>query len=199
MNIYIARHGETGENINGNYYGAMDVSLSDKGKKQSESIGRFIDNIDFNYVFTSEKKRTIETVKYALGANVEVNIDKRLNERNFGVFEGHGYEKLKELFPKEYTQWENNWIDYVPQEGESHRNVCERVFEFMDKVLKLEAENIFICAHAGVIRAMYCYLMEKNIEAFWKFGCKNGDLALLKYEYGNLYLDSIIPCGKLVE
>ena len=199
MDIYIVRHGETHENINGNYYGAIDVSLSEKGKRQSEVVGKFISNIEFDYIFASEKRRAIETVKYALGTSDDVRIDNRLNERSFGIFEGHGYEKLKELFPKEYVEWENDWIDYVPQNGESHRNVCERVFEFMDNILKLEAKNICICTHAGIIRAIYCYLMDKNIEVFWKFACKNGDLALLKYEYGNLYLDSIIPCGKFIE
>ena len=62
----------------------------------------------------------------------------------------------------------------------------------MEHIKKLECDNILICAHSGVIRAIYCYIMNENIDLFWKFGCKNGDISVIKYEYGNLYIDAII-------
>ena len=61
----------------------------------------------------------------------------------------------------------------------------------MEHIKKLECDNILVCTHSGVIRAMYCYIMNEDIDLFWKFGSKNGDISLIKYEYGNLYIDSI--------
>ncbi len=88
--------------------------------------------------------------------------------------------------------WQDNWKEFVPPNGESYIQLCERVKSFMEHIKKLEKDNILICAHSGVIRAIYCYVMNENMDLFWKFGCKNGDISVIKYEYGNLYIDSIM-------
>jgi alpha-ribazole phosphatase len=83
-------------------------------------------------------------------------------------------------------------MDFAPPGGESYVELCERVKRFMEDIKKLECDNILICSHSGVIIAIYCYVMNENIDLFWKFGCKNGDISVIKYEYGNLYIDAII-------
>lgn len=198
MNIYILRHGQTEENKKKFYYGALDIELNEIGKEQGKKVGNHLKNIKFDKIFVSEKKRTLQMVREALGENIECIKDSRINERNFGVFEGLTYDEIKESYIEEYNEWEKEWMDFCIPSGESHKNMCIRVFSFMDDILKNNEENILITAHAGVMRAIYCYIMDKNINMFWKFGCKNADLALLKYEFGNLYIDSIIPFAHMI-
>ncbi|MGH4052445.1 MAG: alpha-ribazole phosphatase [Clostridium sp.] len=193
MNIYLLRHGQTQENKKGSYYGNLDVGLNEIGVRQGNKAKIFFNDVKLDGVYVSDKVRTLEMARLAIGKK-EIGIirDNRLNETNFGDFEGKTYEEIKSAYPKECLCWRNNWKEFVPPNGESYIKLCERVKSFMDHIKKLDEENILICAHAGVIRAIYCYVMDENIDLFWKFGCKNGDISIIKYEYGNLYIDSII-------
>lgn len=193
MNIYLLRHGQTQENRKGTYYGNLDVSLNSIGINQGNKAKEFFNDIKFDIVYVSNKKRTLEMAKLALGRKeIEVINDSRINETNFGDFEGKTYEEIKKLYPKECMCWQDNWKEFVPPNGESYIQLCERVKSFMEHIKNLKKENILISAHSGVIRAIYCYVMNENMDLFWKFGCKNGDISIVKYEYGNLYIDSIM-------
>ena len=192
MNIYLLRHGQTEENRRGTYYGNLDISLNAIGISQGNKAKDFFSDIKLDRVYASEKKRTSETAKLVLGqAEIRIIQDNRINETNFGDFEGKTYEEIKTLYPEESLSWQNNWMEFVPPNGESYIELCKRVKSFMEDIKKLEYDNILICTHSGVMRAIYCYVMNENIDLFWKFGCKNGDISVIKYEYGNLYLDAI--------
>ena len=193
MNIYLLRHGQTEENRKGTYYGNLDISLNAIGITQGNKAKDLFNDIKLDRVYVSDKKRTLEMAKLALGQKeIEVINDNRINETNFGDFEGKTYEEIKKLYPKECLCWQENWKEFVPPNGESYIQLCDRVKSFMEHIKKLEMDNILISSHSGVIRAIYCYVMNENMDLFWKFGCKNGDIAIIKYEYGNLYIDSIM-------
>lgn len=193
MNIYLLRHGQTQENRKGTYYGNLDIGLNSIGITQGNKAKHFFDDIELNRVYVSDKKRTLEMAKLVLGQKqIEIINDRRINETNFGDFEGKTYEEIKKIYPKECMCWKDNWEGFVPPNGESYIQLCERVKSFMDHIIKLEKENILVSAHSGVIRAIYCYVMNENMDLFWKFGSKNGDISVIKYEYGNLYIDSIM-------
>ncbi|MGV8982871.1 alpha-ribazole phosphatase [Clostridium sp.] len=193
MNIYLLRHGQTEENRKGSYYGNLDISLNSIGISQGNSAKAFFNDIKLDKVYVSDKKRTSEMAELVLGqAEVEIIQDNRINETNFGDFEGKTYQEIKSEYPEESICWQNNWMEFVPPGGESYIKLCERVKCFMEEIKKLECDNILLCTHSGVIRAIYCYVMNENIDLFWKFGCKNGDISIIKYEFGNLYIDAII-------
>lgn len=192
MNIYLLRHGQTEENRRGTYYGNLDISLNAIGISQGNKAKEFFNDIELDKVFVSDKKRTSEMAKLVLGqAEIQIIQDNRINETNFGDFEGKTYEEIKNIYPEECLCWQNNWMEFVPPNGESYIELCKRVKSFMEDIKKIEKDNILICTHSGVMRAIYCYVMNENIDLFWKFGCKNGDISVIKYEYGNLYLDAI--------
>ena len=193
MNIYLLRHGQTEENRKGSYYGNLDIGLNEIGVIQGNKAKKFFNDIKLDRVYVSDKIRTLEMAKLALGLKeMEIIQDSRINETNFGDFEGKTYEEIKMFYPKECLCWTDNWKEFVPPQGESYIELCKRVKSFMDDIKKLDVDNILICAHSGVIRAIYCYIMNENIDLFWKFGCKNGDISIIKYEYGNLYIDAIM-------
>ncbi|MFX0548680.1 alpha-ribazole phosphatase [Hathewaya histolytica] len=195
MNLYLIRHGYTEENLKSSYYGTMDPELNEKGILQCEFLKERLKDKTFQAVYTSTKKRAIDSAKIILSDySIKINNQKELDERSFGIFEGLNYEELSSKYKNEYEAWEKDWIGYKIKNGESHLEFSTRVYNFLEKILgkHKEDENIIIVAHAGVIRAIYTYVIDKKVELFWKFGCRNGDLAIIKYEYGNLYIDSIV-------
>lgn len=192
MNLYIVRHGETEENIKKTYYGDIDCKLTLNGIRQAELAGEKLKHIIFDKAFCSEKLRAKETLK-RIGNMKNYIVDSRLNERSFGIFEGKNYEELQRSFKSEYDEWTKDWKIYCPENGESFLQVYHRVKNFMDDLKKESAENILICTHGGIIRAIYAYILEGNLDTYWRFNSKNADISIIKLEYGYFYIDSIIP------
>jgi alpha-ribazole phosphatase len=192
MNIYLLRHGETEENKNKFYYGKLDVSLNQTGRSQIEAVKGTMQSINFQKVYISQRKRTMETAEIVMADKfVEFIADKRINEMDFGAFEGKTYEQIKSLYPKEYEQWGKDWKNFCPPQGESYKEFYSRIHDFMEDIKKLEQENILIVTHGGVIRTIYCYVLGGNLDNFWRFSSKNADISLIKYEYDNFFIDSI--------
>lgn len=192
MNLYFVRHGETEHNKKGCYYGSIDVSITEKGVLQAEKGSEKLKDVNFGKVYVSELKRAVQTANILLkDKQLELIKDKRINETNFGVFEGKSHEEIKALYANEWKHWCNDWKGFTPPEGESYIQFYNRVKSFMDDILKLNEDNVLIVTHGGVIRSVYCYLLGGNLDFFWSFGSKNCDITIIKYEYENLYIDSI--------
>ena len=118
--------------------------------------------------------------------------DKRINEMNLGVFEGKNYEENQRDYPEEWKRWTEDWKSYAPPKGESYIEFYNKIKGFIEDIIKQNDEDILIVTHGGVIKSIYAYILGENLDLFWKFGTKNGDLTLIKYEYGNFYIDSIV-------
>lgn len=198
MKLYLLRHGETDENKNKVYYGSLDVSLNAKGIEQAQKTAKVLNGIEFDSIYVSERRRTIETAKIVLGdaaktKNDRIKKDLRINEINFGVFEGKNYENIKTDYPEEYRLWEKDWKNFCPPQGESYIDFYSRVKSFMEEVLESQSENVLIVTHGGVIRTIYCFILEGNLDLYWKFSSRNGDMSIIRFEYNNLFIDSITP------
>lgn len=192
MNLYFVRHGQTKYNELGCYYGSLDVPITEFGKVQAQKASDILKDISFKNVYISEKKRTHQTADIILkDKKCNIIVDKRLNETDFGKFEGKNYKEVSKLYKNEFEAWSNDWKNAAPLGGESCIQVYNRVKSFMNDVLKLDEENLLIIAHGGVIRSVYCYVLN-SLDFFWKFNSLNGDISIIKYEYGNLYIDSIM-------
>ncbi|HDI3056168.1 alpha-ribazole phosphatase [Clostridium botulinum] len=200
MNIYLIRHGETEHNKRKNFYGKLDVGLNEKGEKQSYKVGELLKDVKFNKIYISDRKRTRETAERILEKNKfydkRKNIiykDERINEIDFGLFEGKSYEEIGSLYPKEQEKWEKDWKNFSPPKGESAVVFYNRVENFMKHIQKEEDGNYLIVTHGGVIRMIYSYILQNNMDFYWNFASRNGDITLIKYEYGNLFIDYILP------
>lgn len=191
MNIYFVRHGETDSNKDKLYYGKDDVKLNFKGIGQGKKVRKMLANIDFDNIYTSESIRTIEMAEIINHDNTSIKKDKRINEMDLGVFEGKNYKELQKQYPEELKCWSENWKEYAPPKGESYKEFYKRVESFMSEIKDKDCENLLIVTHSGVIRTVYCYILNGMLDSFWKFSSKNGDVSLIKYEYGNWYIDYI--------
>ena len=191
MNVYFVRHGQTQENSRGVYYGKRDISLNETGRNQCMLAGKMLRDIVFDRIYISERKRTKESAEIILNAgNNDFITDKRINERSFGIFEGMTYEQIKQKYLQHSINWENDWVDYVIPDGESYTAFYNRIASFIYDLEKIDAENVLVVTHGGVIKTAYCVLLGNKM-LYWKFASKNADVSIIKFEYGNWYIDSI--------
>lgn len=196
MNIYLVRHGQTEGNMKRFYYGEMDAELNQNGVLELKNLSEKLKDIEFGKIFVSDRRRTQESCRIIcqnskFNRKKEYVIDDRISEMNFGVFEGKSFENIKKLYPNECENWGKDWKNFTIPQGESYRDFFIRIRSFFDYVLSLEEENILVVTHGGVIRTIYCCILDNNLDFFWKFSSKNGDISLVKYEYQNLFIEKI--------
>ena len=145
MKFILIRHGKTEANEKHLYCGSTDLSLSDAGKEELRSVHYDIKNVRF---ISSGMKRANETLRILFG-EVPYEVDPRFREVDFGIFEMHSYEELKDT--PEYQTWltGNNEAN-IPPQGESGAQMKERVMEAFSEI----KEDTCIITHGGVIAAI---------------------------------------------
>ena len=92
MTVYLIRHGKTEANEKWLYCGSTDLSLSEKGRAELTQLHYDLPKVRF---LTSGMKRTNETLKILFG-DVPYKEDRRFREVDFGIFEMHSYQELKD-------------------------------------------------------------------------------------------------------
>lgn len=145
MTIYLIRHGKTRANECHLYCGSTDLHLSEEGKAELRKLDYQVRNARF---LTSGMRRTDQTMEI-LFENTVYEREPRFREVDFGVFEMHGYEQLKER--ADYQAWltgdnEKN----IPPCGESGVQMKERVMEAFSEI----HEDTVVVTHGGVIAAI---------------------------------------------
>ena len=145
MIIYLIRHGKTEANEKHLYCGSTDLPLSDAGEEELRSVHYDIKNVRF---LTSGMKRTNETLPILFG-DVPYEVDSRFREVDFGTFEMHSYEELKDT--PEYQTWLTGDNEAnIPPQGESGMQMKARVMEAFSEI----KEDTCIITHGGVIAAI---------------------------------------------
>ncbi len=184
MRIYMIRHGETALNAAGCYYGCTDVGLTDKGRRQAEGLGRFFCGKTWDHIVVSPLRRALDTAVLASGYRVsDFDLDPRLKEQNFGIFEGKTYQELEQKYPRELEAWNTNFSDYRIPGGESFADVRARVDKWIKDIPSGEG-NMLLVAHKGTLGHMTASLLGMPLEGYWNFVFDQGCYSCIDLEDG---------------
>lgn len=157
--IYFLRHGLDDERYIG---GWSDVDLIPQGIEQVENTLEKMkkQNIVIKRIIASNVKRAITTaniVSQKLGID-DVSVNDMFREQNKGILNGYDKEAAKEEYPEYFDKVT---MDTIYPEGESLRNLYERIRNELPDILNLE-DGTLIVTHRGVINMLYYIL--NNIE-----------------------------------
>lgn len=85
-------------------------------------------------------------------------VDARLDEQDFGEWDGRFWNTLHKTAPDETRAWLSGWVDHAPPGGESFRQLAQRVDEWLDETLAVDDEDalVLVATHPGPIRAIVC-------------------------------------------
>lgn len=67
ITLYLARHGQTVENLSHIFQGHLPGTLTEEGKKQAMDLGESLRNIALDAVVSSDLQRVVDTVQLAVG------------------------------------------------------------------------------------------------------------------------------------
>jgi probable phosphoglycerate mutase len=105
--LLIVRHGRTGYNAARMIQGQLDVGLDEVGQAQAAAVAPRLAALEPAAIVTSDLRRAADTAApVAALTGLQVRLDKRLRERDFGQWQGlHGTE-IAQRYPDEYARWQ---------------------------------------------------------------------------------------------
>ena len=95
MLLYIARHGQTEENVRRVLQGQMPGHLTSEGIRQAEELREKLRDVHFDSIITSDLKRAVDTTQIISEPHGgKFVLEPLLRERDFGVHTGGPYIKI---------------------------------------------------------------------------------------------------------
>ncbi len=164
--LFLIRHTETYFNVDDRIGG--DADLTPKGMEQANALGRFFNRKKIAYIFTSEKKRTIQTAQaiQELQQGCTIVPLKEFNEINAGICEGMSYDEIQRTMPEIYSARKADKYSYVYPGGEGYNTMKERIKIGVKKAffLNRKTDNIMIIGHRAVNRMILSHFLYRREE-----------------------------------
>lgn len=184
--LILVRHGQTEMNAQKLYFGKLDPPLNDLGISQAYQAKEKLLDIDYDIIYSSPLERAKQTAKICNYLDKDINYNSKLEEINFGIFEGLTFKEISEKFPDEVKKMEENWKDYNYITGESPKEMFQRAISFLE-TLDYSKNNLII-AHWGIINCIISYFVSGSLDTYWKFEIKNGAVVIFEGNFEFSYL-----------
>ena len=167
----VVRHGNSISNIDKTFTGHLDAPLSEVGEEQAQRVSKFIfDNFKVDKVYSSDLSRAVKTIEpFAQMADLPVIKEQELREIYGGKWEGVKFSDLPEMFPEDFSVWQNSPGLACPTGGESYKKAQERAINIFNKIAsENQGKTVVVCTHGGLIRAVECYALGVPLEEMQK-------------------------------
>lgn len=177
--LIIVRHGQTQMNVEGIFFGKLDPGLNEMGRVQCKKAGDILKRYGYDAIYSSDLLRASETAELINYLKLPIKFDKRLQEIDFGIFEGLSYKEIKEKYPVECEKSKNEWKTFDFVTGESLERLQSRAVEFVESLDK--TKNNLVVTHWGVINCILSWYFSDKLESYWKYSVENGGICIIEF------------------
>jgi probable phosphoglycerate mutase len=137
----------------------VDSDLNDHGYAQAKAFYDTHRHVDFDLVITSKLKRTHQTVQHFIDRNIPWEQTADVNEISWGIHEGkHQSPEQNERYQQMIEAWRSGDLDASIEQGESARQLFERIERFVEWVKQRPEKKILVATHGRAIRCLITYL-----------------------------------------
>jgi 2,3-bisphosphoglycerate-dependent phosphoglycerate mutase len=184
MTLILLRHGQSQWNLENRFTGFHDVDITAAGENEARKAGEALKSHTIDAVFTSTLLRARRTAQIALTAAgqehmiAQMSQSDALRERDYGALTGLNKAETALKYGDEQVHIWRRSYDVPPPEGESLKNVVDRVSVYYEHVLKpVIAANTttLIAAHGNSLRALLIILGEETSESIMKRELATGE------------------------
>ena len=175
MMLYVARHGQTQWNLENKVCGRTDLPLTEVGLEQARLLAERARDLKIDVIISSPMLRARQTVAPTAALHgLEILVDDRLIEQDYGVYEGisrfdEGFLANKRHFAYRYPG------------GESMMDVAHRVYGLLEEIRESYAgKNVLLVCHGGVCRVIRTYFEDMTNEEYFRYSEENA--AVRTYE-----------------
>ena len=188
LELWLVRHGETDWNASGRIQGFSDVALSDVGLRQAKALAARIGHESFDAIYASDLERAHLTAKTVF-PNAAIQLDKRLREFNFGVFEGQTWKAMTQEERQQMSVWFLGPYDQRVPQGESSDDLRARVSAFISSLPK--SGRVIVFTHGGVVASAAHLVTGRPRETKWNeagsWGFRFANTSITKLAFSDLY------------
>jgi broad specificity phosphatase PhoE len=159
--LYLIRHGATQLSAEDRFAGAIDVDISDEGRRQAEALGARLSDDDVAAVYCSPLRRCVDTAKCVAGPHgLTPMVRDGLREIAHGRWEGLRRAEVEAQFAEEYAAWEGDPFTFAPEGGESGLNVLARALPVIREIVVAHpGANVAVVSHKATIRLVISSLL----------------------------------------
>ncbi|MEG1979686.1 MAG: histidine phosphatase family protein [Victivallaceae bacterium] len=189
--VYLIRHGSLPEHCTKGLVGSSDVPLSELGVAESKALGRYLDKIKFDCIFSSPLQRAVATCQNALPGREFVR-DERLREINFGDWEKLTFDEVQQLDPVNCKKWMTYPEKFGFPNGENMDNLSVRVKSFKEQLWSTSGDTLAVFSHGGVLRRLLVDLLDLRPDLAFHFNMRRGSVSIV-----HLHDDNSVTLEKL--
>lgn len=173
--IYLVRHGETYWNVEGRIQGQTQTDLTQKGIEQSKWLAEYFRSKMIDRIICSKLVRSQKTAEQInTHHNLQLEINPKINECNWGKWEGLTHAEVKERYPDEYSYSRENIWYFRPQNGESYDDLFDRLYPIVSEFAAIAVtENLLIVSHAMVNKVLLGIFLDLPMEEIVKIAHPN--------------------------
>ncbi len=165
MRIYFIRHGKTEWNLEGRFQGySGDSALLPESYQDLEKLGKYLAEIPFDAIYSSDLQRAHSTAVEIAKANHHcqtVLTTPQLREWNFGTLEGSKMAIFRSIYPKQARALKHNLalFDNDLFEAESVHQVTQRMVDFVQSLKGQDIDKVLIVSHGAILTASIHHLL----------------------------------------
>jgi alpha-ribazole phosphatase len=183
LKLLLTRHGQTDWNIARRYQGHSNTELNQVGIRQAELLAQRLSKETIHAIYSSDLLRamkTAETIKNVQEQDPAFHSDMRWRELSFGDWEGMTYQEMSAHSPKLFEAWMNDSLTISTPNGETHRQLAERVqVAFDDLKAKHDDETVLVVGHSGSIQTLLALTLGIDLSRYWQFRVSQASLSEL--------------------
>ena len=168
MKLYVARHGQTRWNAENKVCGRTDLPLTEVGIAQAQALAEKAEALGIDLILTSPLDRAHTMARIiADRCGAEVQVEERLIEQNYGVFEGvdrqdSGFLANKRQFAVRYPG------------GESMMDMAGRIYPLLEEIREKYPEKcVLLACHGGVCRVIRTFFVPMTNEEYFAYSPEN--------------------------
>ncbi|MCG8652772.1 MAG: histidine phosphatase family protein [Pirellulales bacterium] len=188
--LLLIRHGEVQSHWKNICYGAMDVPLSQVGLQRSIQLAnQLARQVRATKIFHSGLSRThrlAEEIAARQASEIELIEDKRLQERNYGDWQGKSWDETYASDPNHFHDLIEKPETYRPPGGETTAEMQRRGAEWFSQQLETtgadKPERIIAVSHSGPIAALAGHLLSLHARDWGPWMIGNLEMVVVRPE-----------------
>lgn len=180
--VYLVRHGDTGEPLKGRFVGRRDVPLGPLGQRQAAALVRCRELQLCREAFCSPMLRVRETIGQS-GLDLVCQQDPDLREIDFGHWEGLSFAEISSDYPAGVDRWARLESDFCFPGGEAYADFLGRIQKAAERIARTAASQtapVAVFAHGGVIRALICHWLGLPAKHYLLFEIEPASVSALR-------------------
>jgi probable phosphoglycerate mutase len=175
VRIILVRHGQTAWNLGSGperFRGRTDLPLDGTGQAQALALARRLRSEPIDAVYSSPLQRAQQTVApLAAHLRLPVVLDERLQDINYGAFQGLDRQEATAAFPRQYQAWLTTPGQVRLPRGESLDDVRRRLVDLLDELAnQYRGRTVLLAGHQVVNKVLACTLLGLDLDRIWHVG-----------------------------